>query len=208
VRPAWIAGCELVPCPLLGVVLFPFEVVHVVAQQDEGVGAGTRAENMAVVVDVAGRGQRHDVAAVHGAVIGQVQFGPAVVVADGVPALVGLHAADGGDRDPAVVGVGVGHHSLGPVEQYQAGTPVGLDEPRPPGRLSGDLRDQRTEILFIRGQLHQEPPHLVHIEDVAGTQLLQPGQELAKRARENASAHLPPLTHGPLGNRPTRGPLG
>jgi len=35
VRPAWIAGCERPPRLLLGVVLFPFEEVHVVTQQDE-----------------------------------------------------------------------------------------------------------------------------------------------------------------------------
>ncbi len=86
-----------------------------------------------MVVDVAGRGQCRDVTAVHGAVIGQAQFGPAVVVANCVPALVGLHAADRGDPDPAMVGVGVGHDPLGPVEQYQAGTPVGLDQPFPSG---------------------------------------------------------------------------
>lgn len=35
VRPAWITGCKRPPRPLLGVVLLPFEVVHVVTQQDE-----------------------------------------------------------------------------------------------------------------------------------------------------------------------------
>jgi hypothetical protein len=54
---AWITGCELPPGPLLGVVLFPFKDVHVVTQEDERVRAGARAEDMAVIVDVAGRGQ-------------------------------------------------------------------------------------------------------------------------------------------------------
>ncbi len=35
VRPAWITGGELPPRPPLGVVLFPFEEVHVVTQEDE-----------------------------------------------------------------------------------------------------------------------------------------------------------------------------
>jgi hypothetical protein len=35
VRPAWITGCKLPPRPLLGVVLVPFEEVHVVTQEDE-----------------------------------------------------------------------------------------------------------------------------------------------------------------------------
>jgi hypothetical protein len=40
---------------------------------------GTRAEDMAMVVDVAGRGQRRDVTAAHGALICQAQFGLAVL---------------------------------------------------------------------------------------------------------------------------------
>jgi len=74
VRPAFIAGCKRPPGPVLGVVLFPFEEVHVVTQQDERVRAGTCAKNMAVVVDVAGRSQRRDVTAAHGTVIDQAQF--------------------------------------------------------------------------------------------------------------------------------------
>jgi hypothetical protein len=35
VRPAFITGYERPPGPVLGVVLFPFEAVHVVTQQDE-----------------------------------------------------------------------------------------------------------------------------------------------------------------------------
>ena len=50
-----------------------------------------------MVVDVAGRGQRRDVTAVHGAVIGQAQFGPAALMANCVPPLMGLHSADRGD---------------------------------------------------------------------------------------------------------------
>ncbi len=150
-----------------------------------------------MVVDVAGRGQRRDVTAVHGAVIGQVHFGPAAVMADCVPPLMGLHSADRGDPDPAMVGVGAGHHPRWPVEQHQAGTPFGLDQPLPPGRLGGHLRDQRSEVLLVGGQLHQEPPHLVHIEDVGGTQLIELSQEVAEWAGEIASAHSLTLTHGP-----------
>jgi hypothetical protein len=34
VRPAWITGCKLPPRPLPGVVLVPFEQVHVVTQEN------------------------------------------------------------------------------------------------------------------------------------------------------------------------------
>ena len=119
--PAWITGCKLPPGPLLGVVLFPFKDVHVVTQQDQRVRTGTRAEDMAVIVDVAGRGQRRDVTAVHGALICRAQFRPPTLMANCIPPLMGLHAADRSDCDPAMVGVGVGHHPLWPVEQHQAG---------------------------------------------------------------------------------------
>jgi hypothetical protein len=109
-----------------------------------------------MVVDVAGRGQGHDVTAVHRALIRQAQLGPAAVMANCVPPLMGLHSANRSDRHPAMVGVGVGHHPLGPVEQHHARTPFGLDQPLPPGRLGGYLRNQRTEILLIGGQLDQE----------------------------------------------------
>ena len=122
-----ITGCKLPPCPLPGIVLFPFKEVHVVAQEDERVRAGTRAKDMAVVVDVAGRDQRRHVTAPHGAVLYEAQLSPAVLMADGVPALMGLNSADRGDRNPAMVGVGVGHHPFWPVEQHYAGTSFGLD---------------------------------------------------------------------------------
>src|SRR5438309_383352 len=105
--PAWIAGREVPPCPLVGVVLFSFEDVHVVPQEDERVRTGTRADDMAMVVDVAGRGQGGDITAVHGALIGKAQVGPAALVANRIPPLMGLHAADRSDGDPAMVGVGV-----------------------------------------------------------------------------------------------------
>jgi len=144
-----------------------------------------------MVVDVAGRSQCCDVTVVHGAVIGKAQFGPAALMTNYVPPLMGLDAADRSDRHPAMVGVGVGHHPLWAVEQYQAGTPFGLYQPLSPGRLRGHLCDQRTKKLLLSGQLHQQPPYLVHIEDVAGTQLIQLSQEMAERARQIATAHLP-----------------
>jgi hypothetical protein len=58
---------------------------------------------MAVIVDVAGRGQRRDVTAVHGAVVGKAEFGAAVVMANCVPPLMSLHAADRGNGHPAMV---------------------------------------------------------------------------------------------------------
>jgi hypothetical protein len=42
----------------------------------------------------AGRGQRRDVTAVHGAVVGKAEFGAAVVMANCVPPLMGLHSAN------------------------------------------------------------------------------------------------------------------
>src|SRR5271165_7293100 len=112
---------------------------------------------MAMVVDVAGRSQRRDVTAVHGAFLCKAQFDAVALMANYVPPLMGLYSSDRSDRNPALVGVRIGHHSLWPVEQHQAGTPVGFDQPLPPGRLSGHLRDQRTEILLVGGQLQQEP---------------------------------------------------
>ncbi len=56
-----------------------------VTQEDERVGAGTRADDMAMVVNVAGRGQSRDITAVHGALIHKAQFGPATLMANCVP---------------------------------------------------------------------------------------------------------------------------
>jgi hypothetical protein len=115
-------------------------------------------------------------------------------MAKGVPTLMGLHSADRRDRNPALVGVGVGHHPVGPVKQHQAGTPFGLDQPSAPGRLSGHLRDQRAEVLLVGRQLHQEPPYPVHIEDVGGPQVVELSQERAQWAGGLVSAHRPTLT--------------
>ena len=59
-----------------------------------------------MVVDVARRSQCCDVTAVHGPVIGKAQFGLASLVANCVPPLMSLDAADRSDRHPAMVGVG------------------------------------------------------------------------------------------------------
>ena len=56
-----------------------------------------------MVVDVAGRSQCCDVTAVHGPVIGKAQFGLASLVANCVPPLMSLDAADRSDRHPAMV---------------------------------------------------------------------------------------------------------
>jgi hypothetical protein len=145
---------------------------------------------MAMIVDVAGRDQCRDVAAGHGAVIFKAQLGPAVLMADRVPPLMSLYTPDRSDRDPAMVGVGVSHYPLRPVEQHQTGTPFGLDQPLPSGFPGGDLCDQGTEIVLVGGQLHQEPSHLVHIGDADGTQLIQVSEEMAKRAGKSADIHL------------------
>jgi hypothetical protein len=145
---------------------------------------------MAMIVDVAGRDQCRDVAAGHGAVIFKAQLGPAVLMADRVPPLMSLYTPDRSDRDPAMVGVGVSHYPLRPVEQHQTGTPFGLDQPLPSGFPGGDLCDQGTEIVLVGGQLHQEPSHLVHIGDADGTQLIQVSEEMSKRAGTSADIHL------------------
>ncbi len=111
-RPPWITGRKLPPRPLLGIVFFSFEEQHVISQQDERVRAGTRAGDMTVVVDVSGRDQRRHVTAVKGALLRKVHLGPAALMADRVPPLMGLHPADWSDTDPAAVGVGVGHDPL------------------------------------------------------------------------------------------------
>jgi hypothetical protein len=67
-----------------------------------------RAGDMAMVGDVAGRGQRRDVTAVHGALICKAQFGPAAVMANCVPPLMGPHSADRSDPNPVMMAVGVG----------------------------------------------------------------------------------------------------
>ena len=46
---------------------------------------------------VPGWDQRRDVTAVQGALGGQAQFGPAVLMADRVPPLMGFHPVDRGD---------------------------------------------------------------------------------------------------------------
>jgi hypothetical protein len=58
------------------------------------------------------------------------------------------------------------------VEQHQAGTAFWLDQPLAPGRLGRHLRDQRAEVLLVGGQSRQEPPHLLHIEDIGGPQVV------------------------------------
>jgi hypothetical protein len=61
------------------------EQEHVITEENERVGAGTRAGNVTVVMHVPGRDQRRDVTAVQGALGGQAQVGPAVLMADRVP---------------------------------------------------------------------------------------------------------------------------
>jgi hypothetical protein len=129
---------------------------------------------MTMVMHVVGRDQRRHITAVQGALAREAQLGPAILVADRVPALMRLHPAHRGEGDPAVVGVGVGHHSLGPVHQHQPETPIGLHQPVRPQRSGGDLVDQRSEKLLVSGQLHQQPSHLVHIHGLAGTSLTSP----------------------------------
>ena len=78
--------------------------------------------------------------------------------------------------------MGVGHHSLGPVDKHQAGTAFGPDQPVHPPANQRDLVDQRGEILLIGGQLHQGLSHLAHIRAAAGTQLIQLAQKLTQWA--------------------------
>jgi hypothetical protein len=118
-------------------------------------------------------------------------------MADCVPSLVGLHSADRGDRNPALVGVGVGHHPLGPVEQHEARTPFGLDQPLPPAHSEGIPAISGPRYSWSAASSTRSRPHLVHVEDAGGTQL---SQEMAERAREIASAYL--LTPDPVRPEP------
>ena len=58
---------------------------------------------MAMVVHVPGRDQGRRIAMDKGALIREAQLGPAAGMADRIPPLVGLHPADRGDPDPAIV---------------------------------------------------------------------------------------------------------
>ena len=89
------------------------------------------------------------------------------------------------------MGVGVAHHPFRPVDEYQPRTPLGPDEPPVTGCGDGDLRDERPEELLIGGQLHQDPSYLVHVGDLAGTQLLQLSREVAEWPCQVAGTHLP-----------------
>jgi hypothetical protein len=124
---------------------------------------------MAVVVHIPGRDQGRRITVNEGTFVRQAQLGPAVGLADRVPSLMGLDSADGGDTDPAPVGVGVAHHALRPVHKHQARAAFGPDQP-PITRLDGrKLGDQRVEEVLIGGQFHQEPPDLLHVRDIGGT---------------------------------------
>jgi hypothetical protein len=136
-----------------------------------------------------------DVTAVHGAVISEAQLGPVAVMANGVPPLMGLHSADRGDRDPAMVGVGVGHHPLGPVEQHQAGTPFRPDQPRPPPADAGGISAINGSIR-IAGVGPPEAPadferlsaygQLAGEVDVPGLRLLGVQVPAARRLRDGS----------------------
>ncbi len=73
---------------------------------------------MTVVVDVPRRDQRYHVTAAESALVGKTQLGPAAVMADRVPSLMSFNSADRSQCDPALVRMGVSHHSLGPVDQH------------------------------------------------------------------------------------------
>jgi len=149
---------------------------------------------MTMIVHVAGRNQRRHITATQGPLLRQAQLGPSVLMADGVPPLVGLHPADGCDANPAAMGVGVAHHSLRPVDEHEPRTSLGPDEPPITWLAGRHLRDQRTEELLIGSQFGQEPPHLAHVESRRGPQLIQPSPEVAERAREGAGGHPATLT--------------
>jgi hypothetical protein len=149
---------------------------------------------MTMVVHVAGRNQRRHITAAQGALLRQVQLGPSVLMADGIPPLVGLHPADGCDANPASMGVGVAHHSLRPVDEHEPRTSLGPDEPPIAWLGGGEIRDQRAEELLIGSQFRQEPPHLAHVKGRRGPQLVQASLEAAERARERAGSHHATLT--------------
>lgn len=69
-------------------------------------GAGSVAGDMAVVVHAVGRDQRRDITGAEGALVGQVQFGPAAGVVDRVPPLVRFHSAHRGECRPSPLPAG------------------------------------------------------------------------------------------------------
>jgi hypothetical protein len=56
------------------------------------------------------------------------------------------------------------------------------------------LRDQRPEELLIGGQFHQEPTHLVHVDDLGRTQFLEPIHEVAQWPWQATDTFLPAET--------------
>ena len=80
-----------------------------------------------------------------------------------------------------MVGVGVAHDSFRTVDEDQPGASFGLDQPPVAGRAGGELRDQRPEELLIGGEFRQGPPHLVNVEDLGRTDLIEPVREAAER---------------------------
>jgi hypothetical protein len=102
-----------------------------------GLGAGTRTDNMAMVVDVRGRTSVATSPRCMACSLARRSSARPSFTADCVPSPMGLHSADRGDRNPALVGMGVGHHSLGPVEQYQAGLRSGWTSHFPPADAEG-----------------------------------------------------------------------
>src|ERR1700722_12553215 len=84
----------------------------VVAQQNEGVGTTASSGNVTVAMDVVRRDQGGHIAMAQGSLVREEQLGAAVCMTVRIPALMSLDSADGSDRNPAAVGVGVRNHAF------------------------------------------------------------------------------------------------
>ena len=114
------------------------------------------------------------------------------------PTADGSPPADRGDRDPAMVGVGVGHHPSGGGTAPR-GDPVGLDEPFPPGRLEGISAISGPRYSSSAASSTKTRPTW-SISRMSAEQLIQLSQETAKRAGKSAEINLrrtPILTASP-----------
>jgi hypothetical protein len=80
------------------------------------------------------------------------------------------------------------------VDKHQPGTSFGPDQPPVAGCAGRELRDQRIEELLVGSQLNQKPTHLVHVEDIGRTEIIEPVREMAEWPGQGAGTRLPAVT--------------
>src|SRR5215467_477907 len=76
VRPAWVTGGKPAPPAPARVVFLALEQEHVITQQDERIRAWTAAADVAMVVHIVGRDQRHHITSAQGSLVGKAHIGP------------------------------------------------------------------------------------------------------------------------------------